>query len=73
VLAACKMKVSWPFGVALRGEASSHRMVPSGRNREALSTVAARAGGPARSSGEASDDLATDLSLATRFPGVRLR
>jgi hypothetical protein len=22
------MKVSWPFGAALRGEASSHRMVP---------------------------------------------
>ena len=28
MLAARKMKVSWPFGAALRGEASSHRMVP---------------------------------------------
>src|SRR5690242_19244634 len=27
-LAAREMKVSWPFGAALRGEASSHRMVP---------------------------------------------
>jgi hypothetical protein len=27
VLAARKMKVSWPFGAALRGEASSHRML----------------------------------------------
>jgi hypothetical protein len=35
-------------GAAVRGKASS------GRNREALSTVAARAGGLARSSGEAS-------------------
>lgn len=35
-------------GVVVRGKASS------GGNREALSTVAARAGGPARSSGEAS-------------------
>jgi len=27
VLAARKMKVSWPFGAALRGVASSHRML----------------------------------------------
>jgi len=35
-----------PRGCGARGSA------PSGRNREALSTVAARAGGPARSSAE---------------------
>ena len=29
MLAAGEMKVSWPFGAALRGGASSHRMVPS--------------------------------------------
>ncbi len=37
-----------PRGCGARGSA------PSGRNRKALSTVAARAGGPARSSAEAS-------------------
>ncbi len=37
---------------APREVAGARGSVPSGRNREALSTVAARAGGPARSSGE---------------------
>ena len=27
VVTAREMKVSWPFGAALRGEASSHRML----------------------------------------------
>src|SRR6266404_2007825 len=39
-------------GTAPREEAGARGSAPSGCNREALSTVAARAGGPARSSAE---------------------